>query len=112
MSLIETTVKLIEKMFLPKLRLWASTHTAVLPEQYGFRTGVSAGDKMIRLLHDFRQTKRAAALISVHLKGAYDRVSSEELLHFLNSKGIPPEWIPYLSHVMLNRHLKVVSQNN
>jgi hypothetical protein len=35
-SLIETTVKLIDKMFLPKLRLWASTHTPVLPEQYEF----------------------------------------------------------------------------
>ena len=43
-SLIETTFKLIDKTFLPKLRLWASTHTPVLPEQYGFRTGVSAGD--------------------------------------------------------------------
>ena len=51
-SLIETTVKVIDKMFLPKLRLWASTHTVVLPEQYGFWTGVSAEDQMIGLVHD------------------------------------------------------------
>jgi len=48
---------------------------------------------MIRILHDVRQTKRAAVLISVDLKGAYDRVTSEKLLHFLYSKGLPPEWI-------------------
>jgi hypothetical protein len=109
-SLIETTVKVIDKMFLPKLRLWASTLTLVLPEQYGIWTGVSAEDQMIGLVHDVMQIKRASVLISVDLKGAYDRVSSEELLHCLNSKGIPPEWIPYLIHVMLNKHLKVVSQ--
>jgi len=39
---------------------------------------------MNRLLHDVRQTKRAAVLISVDLKGAYDRVSSEKRLQFLN----------------------------
>ena len=67
---------------------------------------------MNRLLHDFRQTKRAAVLVSVDLKGAYDRVSSEKLVQFLNSQGLSPEWIPYLSQVILKKHLKVVSQNS
>jgi hypothetical protein len=45
---------------------------------------------MTRLLHDVRKTKRAAELISVDLKGAYDRVTSEKLLQFLKSKGLSP----------------------
>ena len=65
---------------------------------------------MIRLLHDVRQTKRTAVLISVYLKDASDRVRSEKVLQFLNSKDLPSEWIPYLSHVMLNRRLKIVSR--
>jgi hypothetical protein len=88
-SLIETTVKLIHKMFIPKLRFWASPHIPVLPEQYGFGTGDTAGDQMIRLLHDVRQTKRVSVLIPVDLKGAF--------LQFLNSKVLPPDWIPYLA---------------
>jgi hypothetical protein len=55
---------------------------------------------------------RERLYFSVDLQGEYDRVSSEKLVKFLNSKVSLPEWIPYLSHVMLNRHLKVVSQNN
>jgi hypothetical protein len=83
---IETTVKLIDNMFLPKLSFCTSTHIPVLPEQYGFRTGISGGDQMTELLHDVRETKRAAGLVSVDLKGAYGRARSEKLLQFLHSK--------------------------
>ena len=41
---------------------------------------------MTELLHDVRETKRAAGLVSVDLKGAYGRARSEKLLQFLHSK--------------------------
>ena len=44
------------------------------------------------------------------LEGAHDRFRSEKVLQFLNAQSFAPERIPYLSHVLLNRHLKVVSQ--
>jgi hypothetical protein len=69
-------------MFSPKLRFRPSTHIPVLPEQYGIRTGVSPGDRMTRILSDFRQNKRAAVLISVDMKGAYGRITSEKLLQW------------------------------
>jgi hypothetical protein len=46
LSLIETTVKLIDKIFIRKLSFLSSTHIPFLREQDGFRTGVSGGDPM------------------------------------------------------------------
>ena len=67
---------------------------------------------MVHLLHYVRRTKEAAALISMDLKNAYSRVSSGKLFQFLKSKDPPPAWISELSHLMVNRHLRVISQNS
>ena len=101
--LVETTVKL--KDVSPEIEALGKHTHASPPRAIWIPYRSLSWRQMTGLLHDVRQTKRVAVLNSVDLKGAYDRVSSEKLLLFLNSKGLPPEWMPYLSHVIVNRHL-------
>jgi len=97
-SLIETTVRLIDHMFLQKSRFWVSANILVLPEQYGFWTWVSPSA--------WHRAKQESWYLFHWTSKAHMIVTS--LLQFVNSHVMPSESIPYLDHVMLDRHLKVV----
>ena len=73
--------------------------------------GKSSVDQLCRLMNDLESKKgKALFLLSVDLKGAYDRVDNITLYKRLKDNGLPSEWHPYVFNLLFRRTFKVTSQ--
>jgi hypothetical protein len=62
-------------------------------------------------MNDLESKKgKALFLLSVDLKGAYDRVDSVTLYKRLKDNGLPSEWHPYVFNLLFRRTFKVTCQ--
>jgi hypothetical protein len=62
-------------------------------------------------MNDFERKKgKALFLLSVDLKGAYDRVDNVTLYKRLKDNGLPSEWHVYVFNLLFHRTFKVTSQ--
>jgi hypothetical protein len=108
-SLLETWTKLIDVHFNSEVRRLCEERHLISPEQFGFRHGHSATDQVIRIVDYVKSQSRATILLSVDLKGAYDRVSNRRLFELLKSHGLEPAWRRFAFDMLFNRRFKVAS---
>ena len=65
--------------------------------QFGFMIGKSSVDQLCRLMNDLESKKgKAGFLLSIDLKGAYDRVDNVKLYRKLKESGMPAQWHSYI----------------
>jgi hypothetical protein len=114
-SLLNTLVKIVDRLFLSRLKLWCDEKNCLLPSQYGFRTGMSANDQILRLIETVRKSKRnnqRAMLLSVDLSKAYDRVDLEALYQTLIKLELPMSWRKYVHRLLFDRSFQVCSYSS
>ena len=110
-SLMESLLKLLDKSFNQHLLSVSEEHELISSKQFGFTRGRSATDQLVRMIDAIKSRKRKAILLSVDLKGAYDRVSNVQLYERL--KGlIEPGWRQYLFTLLFKREFRVISRNS
>jgi exonuclease III len=111
-SLMESLVKIVDGIYLQRLQQVISDHNLLASDQFGFRRRHSAQDQLIRLT-DFvqRQKGKATVLLSVDLKGAYDRISNKILYERLKCFEELKPWKYFLFHMLFTRRFKVRSQS-
>lgn len=104
-SLMESMVKILDKSFNQHLTQLAEQHDLISPKQFGFVKGRSATDQLVRLIDSIKLRKKAAVLLSVDLKGAYDRVSNLQLYERLKEL-VEPGWNYTFSNCYSRESLK------
>lgn len=109
-SLLNSIVKIMDRLLLLKLLDWIRENNLITDLQFGFMAGKSSVDQLCRLMNDLESKKGTAMfLLSVDLKGAYDRVDNILLYNKLKDSGLPEEWRPYIFHLLFSRSFKVIS---
>jgi hypothetical protein len=79
-SLLNSILKIMDRLVLLKLVHWIQEERLVSDIQFGFMTGKSCVDQLCRLMNDLESKKgKAGLLLSIDLKGAYDRVDNVKL---------------------------------
>jgi hypothetical protein len=62
-------------------------------------------------MNDLESEKgKAGFLLSIDLKGAYDRVDNVKLYLKLKESGMPAQWHSYIFHLLFDQHFKVLSE--
>ena len=110
-SLLETITKIIDRYYLGGIYEFINTR-GLCSDQFGFKKNRSATDQLVRLTSDIarlRDSKKHAVLISLDLKGAYDRVDSKLLYTQLKADGCPEQYLPYLFALLFKREFKVTT---
>jgi len=70
----------MDRLVLLKLVHWMQEEFLVSDIQFGFMVGKSSVDQMCRLMNDLESKKgKAGFLLSIDLKGGYDRVDNVKL---------------------------------
>jgi len=101
----------MDRLVLLKLVNWIQEERLVSDIQFGFMTGKSSVDQLCRLMNDLESKKgKAGLLLSIDLKGAYDRVDNVKLYRKLKESGMPAQWHSYIFHLLFDRQFKVLSK--
>jgi hypothetical protein len=62
-------------------------------------------------MNDLESKKgKAGFLLSIDLKGPYDRVDNVKLYRKLKESGMPTQWHSYIFHLLFDRQFKVLSK--
>ena len=110
-SLLNSIVKIMDRLVLLKLVNWIQEERLVSDIQFGFMTGKSSVDQLCRLMNDLESKKgKAGLLLSIDLKGAYDRVDNVKLYRKLKESGMPAQWHSDIFHLLFDGQIKVRSK--
>ena len=86
---LNSIVKIVDRLVLLKLVHWIQEERLVSDIQFGFMAGKSSVDQLCRLMNDLESKKgKADFLLSIDLKGAYDRVANVKLYRKLKESGM------------------------
>ena len=91
-----------------RLSYLAETQGLLHADQMGGRSGRSAVDAVMALVHDVQQAKCNGIVLSalfVDVKGAFDHVSRTQLLLILQSLGLPPAVLSWTDSFLSDRKL-------
>jgi hypothetical protein len=70
-------IKILDRLLLPRMIKWIKEHDLISDLQFGSMAGTSFVDQLCRFMNDLKSKKcKALFLLSVDLKGAYDRVDN------------------------------------
>ena len=112
-SLFSTLLKLIDRIFLKRLKVFLEEKKLVDDNQYGFQRKKSAQDCVGRLILDIQQLKESKAwkslfLISFDMSKAYDKVNNQLLYQRLIFElDVPKSWHRYLFLLLFQRKVAV-----
>ena len=110
-SLLNSIVKIMDRLVLLKVVHWIQEERLVCDIQFGFMTEKSSVDQVCRLMNDLESKNgKAGLLLSIDLKGAYDRVDNVKLYRKLKESGMPTQWHSYIFHLLFDRQFKVLSK--
>lgn len=105
-SLLLCISKALERIDTARLTYFLEHHHLLSPVQFGFRQRRSAETALWRLASQAGvalQSRRRMVLLSLDIKGAYDRVWHPGLLHKLASMGIPRELLGWVRSFLADR---------
>jgi hypothetical protein len=104
-------IKILDGLLLLRMIQWIKKNGLTSDLQFGFMAGKSSVDQLCRLMNDLESKNgKALFLLSVDLKGAYDRVDKFTVYKRLQDNGLPSEWHPYVFNLLFRRTFKVSSQ--
>jgi hypothetical protein len=114
-ALLNCLGKVLEKIFATRLSFLAELEDLLHPSQIGGRKQRSAIDAVMSLVHDIDLSKRNKTVTSALLmdvKGAFDNVSKDRLLHTMFSLGLPPSLLSWTNHFMTYRKTSLAFDGN
>jgi len=110
-SLLNCLGKVAEKIVATRLGYLAETTNLLYPEQIGGRSRKSAIDAALALTHDIQlATNRGleSSCLFMDIKGAFDRVSKNQLLGFCQKLGLPISLCRWILSFMSERYIQLV----
>ena len=105
-SLLSSISKLLEKVVEKQLRAFLSRNNILFKNQFGFRTGHTTTQALIKLTNVIANNKinnKHTLAVFIDLKKAFDTVDHSILLHKLNHYGIEGTALKWFSNYLKNR---------
>jgi hypothetical protein len=111
-SLLNCTIKILDHLLLLGMIQWIKENDLISDLQFGFMAGKSSVYQLCGLMNDFERKKgKAIFLLSIDLKGAYDRVDNVTLYKRLKDNGLLSECLSYVFNLLFRPTIKVSSWN-
>lgn len=105
-ALLNCLGKVLEKLMAGRLSYMAEKFGLLHKDQIGGRPQRSAVDAVMALTHEIEDAKRHRQIVStlfMDVKGAFDNVSRDRLLHTMKELGIPTQVTTWVSHFLTFR---------
>ncbi|CAG9783827.1 unnamed protein product [Diatraea saccharalis] len=102
---------IMESIINRQLLRYLEDHQLLNDQQYGFRSGRSAGDLLVYLTHNWAtaiETKGEALAVNLDIAKAFDRVWHKTLLSKLPSYGLPAKLCAWVTSFLTDRSIKVI----
>lgn len=109
-SLLNCMGKIAEKIIATRLSYLAATDNLLYKDQLGGRKQYSAIDAVMSLVHDIqlkKHEKLKTSIVFIDVKGAFDHVSSDQLLRICAEMQIPLSIIKWLSCFLNKRSIQL-----
>jgi ribonuclease HI len=107
-ALLNCLGKVLEKIFATRLSYLAETDAKILHRsQVGGRKQRSAIDAVMSLVHDVdisKKKKKVTSALFMDVRGAYDNVSRDRLIHTMQGLGLPPQLMAWVRSFLSDRH--------
>lgn len=113
-SLSSCLGKLFENMLKLRLDYFAETQGKLPDIQFGFRKGKSCSESFVSLITDLKKSKLShsnVVCVFLDVKGAFDNVNIESLIHILHEVGLPSKTLKWILDFLYNRTLFVKFNN-
>lgn len=113
-SLSSCLGKLFENMLKLRLDYFVETQNKLPDIQFGFRKGKSCSESFVSLISDLKKNKLSHSnviCVFLDVKGAFDNVNIESLIHVLHSLGLPNKTLKWILNFLCNRTLFVKFNN-
>lgn len=110
-SLLDVCGKLFEKIIKCRLTAHVEANNCLNPEQFGFRSGHSAPQQALRVVHEIRkmkQNRKSTGVLMLDIAKAFDTVWHNGLIFKLNEINTPTYITKILQHWLTNRKFYVV----
>ena len=105
-QLLECLGKILEKIVASRLMHDIGKHNLVPLVQFGGRTASSCVDAGLSLVHDIQSGWKhglVASTLAIDVKGFFDKINHERLVHVLWEMGFPPQISKWVQSFLLNR---------
>ncbi|KAI1002599.1 hypothetical protein K3495_g5599 [Podosphaera aphanis] len=109
-SLLNCLGKSLERMIAQRLGYLAETTNLLDPSQIGGRLKKSAVDACLLLqakVEAEKTARRNTSTLFLDVKGAFDHVSKNQLLHIMSRLGLPVSLLSWVSTFLSNRQLRL-----
>ena len=109
-SLLNTVGKIFETVISSRITAAAEEHNLLPAEQMGNRANRStilAIQVLIEAVRSAWDRKGVASLLQLDLKGAFDTVSHDHLLHSLRQLGYPPKTVRWIKSYLTARSARL-----
>ena len=111
-SLTSCLVKLLERIIADRLYYLAESRNLFNHQQAGFRKGRSCEDQILRIVQAIedgfqQQPMHRSVIVLLDFSKAYDTVWRQKLLLSMADKGIPLQYIKWLSKFLSDRQARV-----
>jgi hypothetical protein len=114
-ALLECLSKLLEKIVTSQIAYEVGKYELVPTTQFGGRPKLSVIDICLSLTHDVQAAWKnglVASALAIDIKGYFDNVHHERLVHMLRLLGFPPEITNWLQSFLEGRHVIVRVDNH
>jgi len=109
-ALLNTTAKLLSALVTDRVSYILETHGLLLPTHFGSRPGRSTEDSLLLLettiKHAWRQRKMASVLF-LDIEGAFPNAVTDQLLHNMRKRRLPPEIVGFTERLLDNRKMRL-----
>src|SRR5690606_341659 len=100
--------KIAEKLIAKCLFSLCEQHQLLYHDQMGGCPHRSATDAIFALVHNIRQgnnQRMVTSALFMNVKGAFDDVSCQPLLHTMTEMGLPTQLVKWTDHFMIGRRI-------
>lgn len=107
--------KLLERMLLNRLELWAEKQNVFSETQYGFRKGRGTRDCLALLASNAQLSinkKQECASVFLDISGAYDSIVVNILVDKMDKLGLPTKLVNFLSNLLSFKVMKFYNKNS
>ena len=107
-ALLNCLGKIAEKLVAKRLSSLCEQHQLLYQDQMGGRPHRSATDAILALVHDIQQgnnQRMVTSALFMDVKGAFDNVSRQRLLHTMTEMGLPTQLVKWTDHFMTGRQI-------
>ena len=109
-TLLECLGKVLERLISKRLTFLAGKYDLVPPTQFGGRSNSSTSDAIITFINDIQSAwnhGKVTSALTFDIKGYFDFVNHKRLLHELQRKKIPLEYVRWVASFLSEREAAI-----